>query len=193
MSKETKTTAPVSADHPEVISPATSADAVLTEPKLNLNDLSALATAIAAAMRTASKEQADVLASAFKESRKPWVDPKQEENNRNMRESMRQQAKEQRLGKIAEQESCAHLQGSSPLSAETTGNKSSFCLLKLPTGEVVGVCSNCQMVISNRHPKHLVYFKKKGGNELASSGNREFSGPAYQRASTHTVVARGEE
>jgi hypothetical protein len=191
MSKETKTTTPASAE-PEVILPAASTDSAFTEPKLNLNDLSALATAIAAAMRTASAEQANVLAKAFAESRKPYVDPLQEENTRNMRQQMRDQAKQQRLARIADRESCPHLQGSSPLSAETTGHKSSFCLLKLPTGEVIGVCSNCQKVISNRHPKHLVYFKKKGGNELASSGNREFSGSAYQRASTHSVVERDE-
>jgi len=176
---------------PEV-TPAASDDSVFTEPKINLTDLSVLATAIAAAMKTASAEQASVLANAFKESRKPWVDPKQEENQRNMQEQMRQQARDQRLGKQAEQDACPHLQGSSPMSAETTGNKSSFCLLKLPTGEVIGVCSNCQKVISDRHPKHLVHFRKKGGNELASSGNREFRGAAHQRVSTHTVVERDE-
>jgi hypothetical protein len=188
--KETKQAADAA---PEVISPGTSADVVLTEPKLSLSDLSALVTAVAAAMKTASAEQASVLAYAFAESRKPYVDPKQEENQRNMQEQMRRQARDQRLGKIAEQDSCPHLQGSSPMSAETTGNKSSFCLLKLPTGEVIGVCSNCQKVISNRHPKHLVHFKKKGGNELASSGTRDFgNGEVYQRASTHTVVERDE-
>jgi hypothetical protein len=191
MSKETKTIAPTA--EPEVIPPVASTDPAFAAPKLSMNDLSALALALAEAMKSASKEQAAVLANAFAESRKPYVDPLHEENNRNMRESMRAQAKEQRLGKIAEQDSCPHLQGSSPLSAETTGNKSSFCLLKLPTGEVIGVCSNCQKVISNRHPKHLVHFRKKGGNELASSGNREFTGAAHQRVSTHSVVARDEE
>lgn len=187
--KETK---PAIDAAPELIAPGTSADVVLTEPKLSLGDLSALVSAVAAAMKTASAEQASVLAHAFAESRKPYVDPLQEENQRNMQEQMRRQARDQRLAKIAEQDSCPHLQGSSPLSAETTGNKSSFCLLRLPTGETIGVCSNCQKVISDRHPKHLVYFRKKGGNELASSGNREFRGPAYQRVSTHSVVERDE-
>ncbi len=191
--KETKTTTlstPASTGPEEIVVTPQSTDPSFTEPKINLNELAAL---IAAAMKTGSEATAETLAKAFAESRKPYVDPLQAENQKAMREQMREQARQIRLGKIAEQESCGHLQGSSPLSAETTGNKSSFCLLKLPTGEVIGVCSNCQKVISNRHPKHLVYFKRKGGNELASSGNREFSGAAYQRTSTFSVIAREEE
>jgi hypothetical protein len=191
--KHTKEVKTATDSAPEVVSPAASTDPAYAEPKLSMNDLSALAVALAQAMKSASKEQAEVLANAFAESRKPFVDPKQEENTRTMREQMREQARQIRLGKIAEQDSCPHLQGSSPMSSETRGNKSSFCLLRLPTNEIIGVCSNCQKVISNRHPKHLVYFKKKGGNELASSGQREFTGEAYTRASTHSVVARDGE
>jgi hypothetical protein len=185
MSKETKTIVPATAEQEE-------SSATFSEPKLSLKDLSALAAALGEAMKTASAEQAAVLANAFAESRRPYQDPAQAENARKMREQMRDQAKQIRLSEIAAKNACPHVQGANAMSS-SAGTKSSFCLLKLPTGEVVGVCSNCQKVISNRIPRHLALFKGANTTDMAQSGHREFFGPAHEKASTYSVVSREEQ
>lgn len=41
---------------------------------------------------------------------------------------------------------------------------SGFCLLKLPTGEIIGVCLNCQKVISSIDPQDAKHFRSTGCN-----------------------------
>jgi hypothetical protein len=108
----------------------------------------------------ASEAQAKVLAEAFAESRKPYVDPGQAENLENARKQMRaQQVGLLRKQKLT-QKMCEHEQGQT---GDERNGKSAFHFLKLPTGEWIGICSYCQKTISSVDPRDAKFFQKKSG------------------------------
>ena len=114
----------------------------------------------------ATETQAKVLAEAFAESRKPYVSPGQEENVKNQREAQRKIEIFKIKNLKRQQALCEHEIGQ-------TGRKrlgeGAFNMLKLATGETIGVCSYCQMVISSANPDHQKYFRKAGGT-VAEAG-----------------------
>jgi hypothetical protein len=108
----------------------------------------------------AGEAQAKVLAEAFAESRKPYVDPGQEENLKNARKQMRQQQLNQLRSAKLQQKNCEHEQGQT---GDERNGKSAFHFLKLPTGEWIGICSYCRKVISSTDPRDARFFQKKSG------------------------------
>lgn len=113
----------------------------------------------------AGEAQAKALAEAFAESRKPYVDPGQEENQKNARRQMRQQQLNLLRNQKAQQKLCEHEQGQT---GDERNGKSAFHFLKLCTGEWIGVCSYCRKIISSNDPRDTKFFLKKSGRPAES-------------------------
>lgn len=129
--------------------------------------------------QTASTEQ---LVQAILESRKPYVDPKKAENDRRAREQMDEATARMRRDIEASRDVCQHKQGSNPNSI-SQGQGSSFVLHVLDTGELIGICTNCQKLISSLNPGDRKFFAVKSANIVSQSGSRIFMDPLrVQRA-----------
>ena len=144
-----------------------------------------ISAAVAAAVGAANERSTEVvssgmteLAKAIIEARKPYVDPRQVENEEAMRESMRKVNERMKAQIIASQETCCHLQGSSEQS-DYTGQLSSIVMHRLDSGVVVGICTNCQLQIfsDDPNPETKKLFKMKSGNRMSSAGLRTFNDP----------------
>lgn len=134
-----------------------------------------LITAITAANQQSKQEDlvsvAKILAQAIIDSKIPYVDPKQVENERKMRESMRKQREKFHADLIASQELCPHLQGSNPLS-EMSSQLTSIAPHRLDDGTVIGICTNCLRVFRPGDKDYLTQMRRKSGNKISSAGQR---------------------
>jgi hypothetical protein len=146
---------------------------------------SIVSSAVGAAVAAANEKSATIfdqgmskLAEALIESKKPYVDPRQVENEKAMREQMRVVNERMKAQIYASQETCPHLQGSSELS-DFSGQLSSIVLHRLDNGVVVGICTNCQKQIFSDDPNIEVQkiFRMKSGNRMSSAGIRNFVDP----------------
>ncbi len=95
-----------------------------------------------------------------------YKSPEQKEFSEQARAQQRQQQIFVLKNKKRQQRLCQHEIGQ-------TGRKrlgeGAFNMLKLPTGEIIGVCTYCQMVISSINPDHTKFFQQAGGT-MAESG-----------------------
>lgn len=146
---------------------------------LGVEELQALiSTSVAEAM----KQSGQVMADAILQSRIPYVDPRQKENEDTMRKNTRETTERIAREIEASRESCLHVQGSNALS-EFQGVMGSFVLHQLDTGVTVGICTNCQKTIwSNEewlseHPKDRQWFQRKNANRMSRAGQRMFRDP----------------
>ena len=114
------------------------------------------------------------LVQAVIESRKPYVAPGQEENEKMLRQANREQQQAIIRNKRAAQDNCPHTVG---LAGQKPGDDSSFWIHKLDTGETIGICSFCQKVISSLVPEDQRFFALKGSNAPSSAGQRQFLYP----------------
>jgi hypothetical protein len=151
----------------------------VTMTRAELQEL--IATATKAVSENATSLVADALAKladSIAESRKPYVDPRQAENDAAMRKSMREATERMRQQILASQETCPHLQGSSE-NSDFTGQLSAIVKHRLDTGVVVGICTNCQKQIFSNDPNPEVQklFRMKSGNRMSSAGVRTFLDP----------------
>jgi hypothetical protein len=134
---------------------------------------SAVAEAVKAAIASQSANTT-ALAEAIKDSKKPYEDPKQKANDAAMRKSMiAAKEQEKKRTEYFQNNVCPHTMGSSESSARALPD-SSFAVHVLDTGEVVGVCTNCQKVISSQVQEDARWFAKKGGNIRSAAGQRTF-------------------
>jgi len=118
----------------------------------------------------------DRFAEAMLEARKPFVDPRQVENDATMRASMKEQ-RERQMAQIKEsQQWCEHLQGSNALS-KIPGQLTCIVRHRLDTGEIVGICTNCQRIFREGDEDYLKQMRRASGNELSSAGQRSFLDP----------------
>ncbi len=146
---------------------------------LGIEDLQAL---ISSSVAEALKQSSQTFAAALLESRKPYVDPRQKENEDTMRASMREATERINREIEASKENCPHVQGSNALS-EFQGPMGSFVLHQLDTGVTVGICTNCQKTIwSNEewlanHPEDRKWFQRKNANRMSRAGQRAFRDP----------------
>lgn len=151
-------------------------------------DLQAIVSAaVAAALEHASKQTSasnSDLAAAILKAREPYIDPKVKANEASARKSMKEQAARQKATKKMEQAACPHYKGCNNLSAEGKPQDASIAHLRLDTGELIGVCTNCTRVFSSLNPEDVPYLQKKTTNQRASAGGeRYFENPAKaQRA-----------
>lgn len=155
----------------------------ITLTKAELQNL--LREAVAAANEVTTRRSEQIvsdgmkeLAAAIIESRKPYVDPRQVENEKAMRESMRQVNERMKAQILASQATCPHLQGSSE-NSDFTGQLSSIVMHRLDSGVIVGICTNCQLQIFSDDPDVEVQkiFRQKSGNRMSSAGIRTFRDP----------------
>ena len=116
-------------------------------------------------------EAAKLIADALKESRKPFVDERQKENDELFRQGARQQEERRRAAVQADQATCTHLQGSNPLS-EKTGDLTSWSWHRYDDGVIRGICTNCQRLITPEDHDYVYEFRRKSGNRISSAGLR---------------------
>lgn len=145
---------------------------------IGMDELQALITA---AVAQSVKQSSQVIAEAMLEARKPYVPPGQIENDKRMKDSTREIQERIKRQLAAEQDVCAHLQGSNSLS-EFQGQLGSFVLHQLDTGVVIGICTNCQKQIWSNNPEHARYFGKKQANRMSRAGQRVFLDPLKAQA-----------
>lgn len=118
----------------------------------------------------------EAMALALGDMKKPYVDPKQQENDELFRHGIRESRAKIEADIKASQDYCQHLQGSNALSSETK-EKSSFAIHVLDTGEMIGVCTNCQKLITTLNRAHGQLFAKARGAVVSRSGQRFFVDP----------------
>lgn len=141
--------------------------------KISLKDLAAL---VATATESATQKSAEVIAKALIDSRKPYVDPKQEQNEEQFRKSTLEVQQRIRKNIKAAQNTCPHEQGCNELSEQSNG-RSSFVIHRTDTGLTIGICTNCQKLIRSDRPEDFSFFKRKSGNRASSAGIRNFMDP----------------
>jgi hypothetical protein len=125
------------------------------------------------------KGQNESLANAILEARKPYVDPKQEQNNELFRAQEKAQQERIELSKKQYQESCEHIVGCNPLSdSKHPSNLTSIIWHRFDNGEDIGLCTNCQRVFRASDPDYREWRNKKSYNKQSMAGQR----PVYQVA-----------
>ena len=110
----------------------------------------------------ASREQAE----AITKLSPSYQSPEQKAFNEQAREQQRGIEIFKLKNKKRQQRLCEHEQGQT--GSERNG-KGAFNMLRLPTGETIGVCTYCQKVISSANPDDQKFFRKAGGT-MAESG-----------------------
>ena len=142
---------------------------------LTLEQLTSIVNASIAANASNNAAQLDALVNAIVESRKPFVDPKAAENEEEFRRGIREQERRKKDSEKASQDACTHEKGST---GSFSYGESAFWVLTLDTGETIGVCSQCQKVITSLNPEHVKFFRMKGSNQPAHAGRgRMFLNP----------------
>jgi len=113
------------------------------------------------------------IAEAFEKLSPNYKTPEQKAFNEKLRGDQRNIEIFKLKNRKRQQKFCDHEIGQ-------TGRKrlgeGAFNMLKLPTGETIGVCTYCQMVISSANPDHTRFFKKAGGT-LAEAGQFNLNDP----------------
>jgi len=139
---------------------------------------------VIAAVTAASAANAQVVAAAVVEAKKPLPDLAKEANDAQMRDSTRIQEARKFEALRLSQDACPHKQGSNMLS-DFQGPLSSFVVHVLDTGLAVGICTNCLKTIfsDTEDPAERKLFREKSGNHASSAGQRFFRDPmAAQKA-----------
>lgn len=121
-----------------------------------------------------SNELFSSLIAAVIESRKPYVDPAQVENEASFKEANRAALHATRENIKRIQDNCPHKKG---LGGQTPGDDSAFWIHRTDTGETIGICSYCQKVISTLIPEDAKFFAMKGANVPSSAAQRNFLNP----------------
>lgn len=119
----------------------------------------------------------NTLAAALIDSKKPYVDPGQAENDRMFAESTRKNEENKRAMIKAGQSRCPHLQGCHELSAEA-GNRTSIVQHRFDNNLVIGICTNCQRVFKPGDADYMEWMQKKSGNIPSGSGLRMTFNPS---------------
>lgn len=152
---------------------------------MTYEDLQSLVTTAVKAAVEAQSQNTTALADAIRDSKKPYVDPRNKANDEAMRKSMIASKKQEKEStEFYQNKVCPHTMGSSPNSARALPD-SSFAIHVLDTGEVIGVCTNCTKVISSLKQEDLQHFAKKGGNIRSAAGQRFFSNPLKAQQARH--------
>jgi hypothetical protein len=125
------------------------------------------------------KGNTEALANAILEARKPYVDPKQEENDELFRQQERDQQARIEQGKKQEQAACEHIVGCNPLSdSKHPSNLTSILWHRCDNSEDIGICTNCQRIFRTTDPDYGEWRRKKSYNKMSMAGQR----PIYKVA-----------
>ena len=147
---------------------------------LSVSELSAMikeaVKAEAARSSDATTKVLEDFTGAMKDLRKPYVDPRSEENDRRMREQMRETNKRILESIAYSRNLCPHFQGSSE-NSDFQGALSSIVKHVLDTGVVWGICTNCQREFWPEDPDYAKEMNRKSGNRPSQAGRRMFLDP----------------
>jgi hypothetical protein len=158
------------------VKPSTKSAKSAAEPALTIG-MSELKDLIAAVVAQSSETSAKVIAEAIKESRKPYVDERDVENNKMMRQQMRE-SQERIAQRVAySRANCPHFQGSNE-NSDFQGSLSSIAKLDLGNGVVFGICTNCLRPFWPGDPDYVQQMNRKCGNRTARAGQRFYLNPA---------------
>ncbi len=133
---------------------------IAPEVTLNSTDLLALILKMQQDAAASQAKQTELLAQALQDSRKPYVDPKQEENRLASNKTLREIEHNKLRRSAAMQAACEHEQG---MTGDERNGKGAVCMY-------------CQKVISSVNPKHGKYFRKKSGR-VAEAGQFMLNDP----------------
>lgn len=139
------------------------------EEKPNLNELNVSGADLLKVIALLQKDNANVLAEALAKLQPGYKSPEAKAYEEKLREDQKNIQITQLRNKKRQQRFCGHEVGQT---GKTKNGEGAFCCLKLPTGETIGVCQYCQMVISSANPDHQRYFQKINGT-VAVSGQAE--------------------
>lgn len=167
------------------------------EPNVDLNqqvtltaaDLLKLFASIQESQQASAETQAKVLAEAFAESRKPYVDPKVEQNNINAREQLRRIELNKIRAQKLQAKNCPHEQNLTG-SGNAGNRESAFHFLKLPTGEWIGICPYCRYIASSLRPKDAKFFRKAAGVPAESGTPVMLADPVAAQLARYTPEQR---
>ncbi len=132
---------------------------------------------ISTAMKEAVQGSTKMLAEAMLESRKPYLDPKKQENEEKFKEMAKRQREALNERIAASRAMCPHLQGCNSESDEP-GIRSSIIQHTFDNGVVLGICTNCQRVFKPTDPDYQQQMRRKSGNRPSSSGHRNWLDPS---------------
>jgi hypothetical protein len=116
-----------------------------------------------------SEKNAQVLSEALAKLQPGYKSPEAKEYDAKLREDQKKIQITILRNKKIQQRMCEHEVGQT---GRHRNGEGAFCCLKLPTGEMIGVCQYCQMVISSTNPEHQRFFRKANGTP-AQSGQSE--------------------
>lgn len=147
-------------------------------PLVDANGLKEILSAALTAAQQNNEGNIAQLVAALLESKKPYVDTRQEENLRMIAQQDAAARERQRAAIEDSQKSCPHFQGSNPLS-EIPGQLTSIVQHRLDTGEVIGICTNCLRVWRRGDEDYAKQMNRKSGNRLSMSGIRHTYNPIH--------------
>lgn len=116
-----------------------------------------------------AEKNAEVLAEALSKLQPGYKSPGAKAYEEKLRGDQRNIQIAQLRNKKRRERFCGHEVGQT---GRYKNGEGAFCCLKLPTGEVIGVCQYCQMVISSTNPEHQKFFQLTNGT-VAQSGQAE--------------------
>lgn len=116
-----------------------------------------------------SRENAQALAEALSKLQPGYRSPEQKAFDVKLREDQRNIEINKLKARKRRQRYCEHEVG---MLGRHRNGEGAFCCLKLSTGEMIGVCQYCQMVISSANPEHQRFFRKANGTP-AEAGQAE--------------------
>ena len=144
------------------------------EPQVDLNqtvtvtaaDLLQLFAKLQQDAANSAKDQNQALITGLKELSPHYVPPAQQQNIENQRKAQRKIEVFKIKNLRRQQANCDHEVGQT---GRKRNGEGAFAGLKLCTGETIGVCFYCGMIISSLNPEHQKFFRKINGT-VAQSG-----------------------
>lgn len=151
-------------------------------PKLESLTSAQLLQVIAEMQAKSDERLAKVVASvgdAIIESKKPYVNPKDEETAKLFAQNTREQFKRQKRNEEIQHEACPHIAGCNNLSEsrDMYGRTDIIWHTSVST-EIIGICANCQRWFYESDPDYMKWRGMQSNHKPSKSGSFQFSDPA---------------
>jgi len=143
---------------------------------MSISELTALIARMTAESNERIAQSNESLAKAIIESRKPYVDPKNEENEKLFREQTREMERRKRDQILKSQEWCQHLAGSLG-EFQDQGHRTAIVWHQTDIREQVGICTVCQKQFREGDKDYMFWRGKRSINKISKSGDRFVSTP----------------
>lgn len=145
------------------------------EPKIEVPDTPISTAQLLDLLSKMNSESSDRLAKTLIESRKPYVDPRVEQNEEMFRQQTRMQMAEERKAKYDSQQACPHVIGCNPLSDRYDRNGlTSIIWHRFDHQDVEGICTVCQRIFAINDPDYIQWKRLPSANRASASGERQY-------------------